>query len=105
MNNWCICLFFTHIFTEDFNYKGLTARRFYKSFGVKVLNFYTTVSYSTEGAYISHMTSTLHFTHDQYLTFHTRPVPYISHTTSNLHFTHDQYLTFHTRPVPLKYHI
>jgi hypothetical protein len=37
MNNWCICLFFTHIFTGDFNYKGFTARRLYKSFGVKGL--------------------------------------------------------------------
>jgi hypothetical protein len=27
--------FFTHIFTGDFNFKGLTARRIYKSFGVK----------------------------------------------------------------------
>jgi hypothetical protein len=27
--------FFTHIFTGDFNFKGLTAQRRYKSFGVK----------------------------------------------------------------------
>jgi hypothetical protein len=38
MNYWCICWFFTHIFTGDFNFKGLTAQRLYKSFGVKVLN-------------------------------------------------------------------
>jgi hypothetical protein len=37
MNNWCICWFFTHIFTGDLNFKGLTARRLYKSFGVKGL--------------------------------------------------------------------
>jgi hypothetical protein len=35
MNNWGICWFFEHIFTVDL--KGLTARRFYKSFGVKGL--------------------------------------------------------------------
>jgi hypothetical protein len=27
----------THIFTGDFNFKGLTARRLYKPFGVKGL--------------------------------------------------------------------
>jgi hypothetical protein len=38
MNNWCICWFFTHIFVEILIFKGLTARRLYKSFGVKGLN-------------------------------------------------------------------
>jgi hypothetical protein len=38
MNNWCICWFFTHILTGDFIFKGLTARRLYKSFGVKGLS-------------------------------------------------------------------
>jgi hypothetical protein len=37
MNNWCIYWFFTHIFTEDFIFKGLTLRRLFKSFGVKGL--------------------------------------------------------------------
>jgi hypothetical protein len=41
MNNWCICLFFPHIFTGDLIFKGLTARRIYKSFGVKGLNITT----------------------------------------------------------------
>jgi hypothetical protein len=26
MNNWCVFLFFTHIFTGNFNFKGLSAR-------------------------------------------------------------------------------
>jgi hypothetical protein len=37
MNNWCICWFFTHVLLRILIYKGLTARRFYKSFGVKGL--------------------------------------------------------------------
>jgi hypothetical protein len=37
MNNWCICWFLTHIFTGILIFKGLTARRLYKSFGVKGL--------------------------------------------------------------------
>jgi hypothetical protein len=39
MNNLCICWFFTHIFTVVLIFKGLTARRLYKSFGVKGLNY------------------------------------------------------------------
>jgi phosphorylcholine metabolism protein LicD len=41
MNNWCICWFFTHIFTVDLIVKGLTARHLYKSFDVKGLIFNT----------------------------------------------------------------
>jgi hypothetical protein len=37
MNNWCTCWFFTHIFTGILIFKGLAARRLYKSFGVKGL--------------------------------------------------------------------
>jgi hypothetical protein len=37
MNNWCICWFVTHIFTGILIFKGLTARRLYKSFGIKGL--------------------------------------------------------------------
>jgi hypothetical protein len=37
MNNWCIYWFFTHIFTGILIFKGLTARRLYKSFGFKGL--------------------------------------------------------------------
>jgi hypothetical protein len=48
MNNWCICWFFTHIFTGDFNFKGLTARRLYKSFGVKGLIIIMLKSHLTE---------------------------------------------------------
>jgi hypothetical protein len=42
MNNWCVCWFFTRIFTWDFNFKGLTAQRLYKSFGVKGLIYFVT---------------------------------------------------------------
>jgi hypothetical protein len=38
MNNWCICWFFTHIFNGIWIFKGLTARRLYKSFGIKGLS-------------------------------------------------------------------
>jgi hypothetical protein len=37
MNNWCICWFFTHILLVILIFKGLSARRLYKSFGVKGL--------------------------------------------------------------------
>jgi hypothetical protein len=37
MNNWRIFWFFTRIFAGYFNFKGLTALRLYKSFGVKGL--------------------------------------------------------------------
>jgi hypothetical protein len=39
MNNWCICWVFTHILLGILIFKGLTARRLYKSFGVKGLIF------------------------------------------------------------------
>jgi hypothetical protein len=38
MNNWCICWFFTHIFTGILIFKGLTARRLFKSFGIRGLS-------------------------------------------------------------------
>jgi hypothetical protein len=38
MNNWCICWFITHILLGILIFKGLSARRLYKSFGVKGLN-------------------------------------------------------------------
>jgi hypothetical protein len=37
MNNWCICWLPTHILLGILIFKGLTARRLYKSFGVKGL--------------------------------------------------------------------
>jgi hypothetical protein len=39
MNNSCIFWFFTHTFTGILIFKGLTARRLYKLFGVKGLIF------------------------------------------------------------------
>jgi hypothetical protein len=41
MNNWCICRFFSRIILlEILMFKGLTARRLYKSFSVKGLNIF-----------------------------------------------------------------
>jgi hypothetical protein len=37
MNNMSLYWLFTYSFTGDFNFKGLNARHFYKSFGVKGL--------------------------------------------------------------------
>jgi hypothetical protein len=37
MDHCRVCWLFKHIFTGDFNFKGFTARRIYKSFGVKEL--------------------------------------------------------------------
>jgi hypothetical protein len=39
MNNWCIYWFFTHFLLGILIFKGLTARRLYKSFGIKGLSF------------------------------------------------------------------
>jgi hypothetical protein len=39
MNNCCICWFLTHILLGILIFKGLTARRLYKSFGVKGLMY------------------------------------------------------------------
>jgi hypothetical protein len=38
MNDWCICWVFTHILLGILIFKGLTARRLYKSFGAKGLD-------------------------------------------------------------------
>jgi hypothetical protein len=40
MDDWCICWLFTRIFNGVLIFKGLTARRLYKSFGVKGFLFY-----------------------------------------------------------------
>jgi hypothetical protein len=37
MNNWCICWFSRIFLLGILTFKGLTARRLYKSFGVKGL--------------------------------------------------------------------
>jgi hypothetical protein len=39
MINWYNCWFFTRTFIGDFNFKGFTARRLYKSFDVKWLRW------------------------------------------------------------------
>jgi hypothetical protein len=39
MNNWCICWFLRIILLGILIFKGLTARRLYKSFGVKGLMY------------------------------------------------------------------
>jgi hypothetical protein len=41
MNSQCICWFFAHIFTGILIFKGFTARRLYKSFGVNGLIQFT----------------------------------------------------------------
>jgi hypothetical protein len=46
MNKWCICWLFTHILLGILIFKGLTARRLYKSFGVKWLTMSFTHSFS-----------------------------------------------------------
>jgi hypothetical protein len=46
--NWCICCFFTHIFTGILVFKGLTARRLYKSFGVKGLILKSCMMYGVD---------------------------------------------------------
>jgi hypothetical protein len=38
MNNWCICWLLTYFLLGILIFKGLTARRLYKSFGVKWLS-------------------------------------------------------------------
>jgi hypothetical protein len=43
MNNWCICWVFMHILLGILIFKGLTARRLYKSFGVKGLTINTDI--------------------------------------------------------------
>jgi hypothetical protein len=39
MNNWCICWFSRILLLGILIFKGLTARRLYKAFGVKGLMF------------------------------------------------------------------
>jgi hypothetical protein len=58
MNNWCIYWFFTHILLRILIFKGLTARRLYKSFGVKGLNHQDQIAYNSN-FYLYHDFSSL----------------------------------------------
>jgi hypothetical protein len=51
MNSWCICWLFTHIFTGVLIFKGLTARRLYKTFGVKGLIYVHKMLCCKDGAF------------------------------------------------------
>jgi hypothetical protein len=58
MNNWCICWFFTLFLLGILIFKWLTARRLYKSFGVKGLihECHNEINHYTENQ-IGHRTS------------------------------------------------
>jgi hypothetical protein len=55
MHNWCICRFFTHIFTGILIFKGLTARRLYKSFDIKGLSVVDNASASVPGVIVANL--------------------------------------------------